>query len=104
MLDDIVGLAVRNVYHFSCLFSGQKAHAGREVQALYLLILCIFMANWHKEEEEASRQRAAKRDNKTRSVDAAKNKGTGKGKRKGETAKEESERELADRVARHVAD
>lgn len=63
-----------------------------------------FMTTWHQDEEEASRQRATKRDNKTRSIEEAKTKGAGKGQRKDETAKEESKRELADRVARHVAD
>ncbi|CAN0109466.1 unnamed protein product, partial [Ectocarpus fasciculatus] len=61
--------------------------------------------SWHKDEEEASRQGATIRDNKTRSnIETATTNGAGKGHRKDETAKEESTRELADRVSRHVAD
>ena len=62
-----------------------------------------FITSWHKDEEEASRQRAINRDKtKTKSSGkTAKPKGTGKGQRKDETAREEHDREQADRVARH---
>ena len=61
------------------------------------------MTSWHKDEEEASRKRAIERDNKaTEKVGTAKTSGTVAGKQGGETAREESKREEADRVARHV--
>ena len=62
-----------------------------------------FMTSWHKDEEEASRKRAIKRGDEPRSsIDTAPTKGAGGGRK--ETAREESKREEADRVARHVAD
>ena len=63
-----------------------------------------FMTSWHKGEEEASLQRAIKRGNSgpKSSLDTARTNGVGGGRK--ETAREESKREEADRVARHVAD
>ena len=64
-----------------------------------------YMTSWHKDEEEASRKRAIERDNKaTKKIGTAKTSGAVAGKQGGETAREESKREEADRVARHVAD
>eukprot|EP00752_Nemacystus_decipiens_P018516 g16601.t1 len=63
-----------------------------------------FMAAWHKDEEEASLQRAIKRDDNgpgNSPVTAPINGAGGGGE---ETAQEESKREEADRVARYVAD
>ena len=65
-----------------------------------------FRTSWHKgeEEEEASLQRAIKRGDSgpTNSLDKAPINGTGVGRK--ETAREESKREEADRVARYVVD
>ena len=63
-----------------------------------------FTTSWHKDEEEASRQQAIKRsDNGPKSIlDTTPTNGTGGGRV--ETAREESKREEADRVARYVAD
>ena len=62
------------------------------------------MTSWHKDEEEASRQRSIKRggNGPTNSLDTTPTHGTG-GRRE-ETAREESKRGEADRVARYVAD
>ena len=63
-----------------------------------------FMTSWHKGEEEASLQRAIKRGDSgpKNSLDKAPINGTGGGQK--ETAREESKREEADRVARYVVD
>ena len=63
-----------------------------------------FMTSWHKGEEEASLQRAIKRGDSgpKNSLDTARANGVGGGRK--ETAREESKREEADRVARYVAD
>ena len=62
------------------------------------------MTYWPKDEEEASRQRAIKRgdDGPKNSLDTTPTNGTGGGRVK--TAREESKRKEADRVARYVAD
>eukprot|EP00903_Cladosiphon_okamuranus_P015101 g13968.t1 len=64
-----------------------------------------FMAKWHKEEETASRERAAQREhqNPSNSIDTEPTNETGGGRRE-ETAREEVRREEADRIARYVAD
>ena len=64
-----------------------------------------FMTSWHKSEEEASLQRAIKRGDSEpkNSLDTASINRTVGGGRK-ETAREESNREEAGRVARYVAD
>ena len=63
-----------------------------------------FMTSWHKSEEEASLQRAIKRGDSgpKNSLDKAPINETGGGRK--ETAREESKREEADRVVRHVVD
>lgn len=53
-----------------------------------------FMTSWHKDEDEACRRRAIKRDTE----EAVKAKGAGKGQQEDETSKEESRRDMADRV------
>ena len=62
------------------------------------------MNSWHKDEEEASRQRAIKRGGTgpKNSLDTTPTNGTAGGWV--ETAQEECKREEADRVARYVAD
>ena len=62
------------------------------------------MTSWHKGEEEASLQRAIKRGDSgpKNSLDKAPINGTGVGRK--ETAREESKREEADRVAQYVVD
>ena len=66
----------------------------------------MYMASWHKTEEAASQKRAIKRgddgpDN-SNSLDMTPTNGTGGGRK--ETAREESKRGEADRVAGYVAD
>ena len=63
-----------------------------------------FMTSWHKDEEEASRQRATKRGGNglKNSLDTTQTNWTEGGRV--ETAQEECEREEADRVARYVVD
>ena len=62
------------------------------------------MNSWHKDEEEASRQRAIKRGGTgpKNSLDTTPTNGTAGGWV--ETAQEECKREEADRVARYVVD
>ena len=63
-----------------------------------------FLASWHSNEEGKSQNRATKRATKTSGQEKATTKGAEGGqRRRGETAPEESKREEADRVARHVA-
>ena len=64
-----------------------------------------FMTSWHKDEEEASRKRATKRDNDPRkNIETTNTNGTGGVRKKDESAREENKREMADRVARYVPD
>ena len=62
------------------------------------------MISWHKGEEKASLQRATKRGDSgpKNTLDTAPINETGGGRKK--TAREESKREEADRVARYVVD
>eukprot|EP00752_Nemacystus_decipiens_P015185 g13521.t1 len=64
-----------------------------------------FMAAWHKDEEEASLQRAIKRGDSGPNNSLYRYGGNQRGgKGGGETAQDESKREEADRVARYVED
>ena len=62
-----------------------------------------FMASWHKKEEEASRQRALKRNKKPdNNKDTATTTGVGGVQQADETARKGRKREEADRVARNT--
>ena len=81
-----------------------KVKGGKPWQAGVLQGAERFMTSWHKSEEEASLQRAIKRGDSgpKHSLDKAPINETGGGRK--ETAREESKREEADRVARYVVD